>query len=116
MDRRAFLRSFGTGAGVVAAATVADVGLWADMMEWLRGPQRAYSIPARVAVSGSLTYTDINAISVKYISEHIADNWFKPSPLFEAIRADGEGRILVPFRYEGEIEIPNPRSSYRLKL
>lgn len=95
MDRRQFLRSFGAGVagGVVAHATGADVGLWADMMAWLKGPQRAYSIPSTMGIIGRhmdiLTYDDIDAISIEHMRPYLIDIFSKPN-VFRSWRGSSE--------------------------
>lgn len=78
MDRRQFLRSLGTGVagGVVASATGADVGLWADMMAWLKGPRKTYFIGADCGFQGgALTYAQIDAVTINYMSEKMRYLW-----------------------------------------
>jgi len=113
LDRRNFLRLLGgAGAGVVATATVADVGMWAEMMSWLQR-KPVWSIPVhkmpQIGMS-TLTYADINAITInaitiKSITPHLDDLLFKPSPVFQAMMRnsvkakinDGWKMINIPF-------------------
>lgn len=104
MDRRNFLRSMiGVSAGVVASATMADVGFWAEPASWLQR-KPTYFIPAEAAIGTaiigrrieSLTYTDIDAITIKYLSREFADNFFTPSPLFIAAFLKGPIKLSSP--------------------
>jgi hypothetical protein len=80
MDRRSFLRVFGSG--VVATATIAEAGMLAEFMSWLkRNP--VWSFPSKAK---SLTYFDLNAATINYIVPRLADTDYKDSPIFTKLR------------------------------
>lgn len=81
MDRRQFLRMFGGAAtsGLVASATMSEAGMLAEFLSWLKR-KPVWSIPN--PRSGALTYDQITALTAKYIVPRMADEIYKPSPIF----------------------------------
>ena len=55
MDRRNFLKMIrGACAGVVATATMAEVGMWAELMDWLQR-KPVFSIPAYAGANAGIS-------------------------------------------------------------
>lgn len=90
------------GGAIVATATMGDVGIWAEIMSWLRR-KPVWSIPDRpsfgIPMSDAerrLTICDITAMTQKYIVPKIADEFFRPSPLFMKLRQPGLTTMTAP--------------------
>jgi hypothetical protein len=109
MNRRNFLK-LGGGA-LVASATMAEAGMLAEFMSWLKR-KPAWSFPSKpsywVAVDPAFSYADLTDITIEYIVPAIADTVFSVSPIFERLRfrnedlIDGGGLLRIPFRVQHE--------------
>jgi hypothetical protein len=89
MDRRGFLKMFGgaTG-GIVVATTMAQAGMWAEFMSWLkRAP--AWSFPSRITVQedAPLLFDNITATTLESLRDSVvSDNFFVDSPFYAKLR------------------------------
>lgn len=86
MDRRNFLKLF--GGGLVATATIQEAGMLAEFMDWMKR-KPVWSFPSK-----SRTYDDINAITLKYVTPCLIDDFFKPTQIF------WDGQKFMPLIYE----------------
>ena len=79
LARRQFLRL--AGSGLIASATMAEVGLWAEFVDWLRR-RPVWSFPTSTS---EFTYYDVNVVTMRYITENFVDLYFKESPVFRKL-------------------------------
>lgn len=92
MDRRAFLK-FATS-GVIATATAAEVGMWAEFMSWIRrSPAWSFSSqPFKFPIDP--LFSQIDAITLESIRKSvISDNFFMDSPFQKALRSRQDERL-----------------------
>jgi len=107
MERRDFLKLFGGATGaVVATATMAQAGMLAEFMSWLkRAP--AWSFPSRTVVEGVPLFDGISAATLVSLRQNIIyDNLFVDSPLMSKLRRRegleslvGGAETAPPFMY-----------------
>lgn len=95
MDRRGFLKLFGGATGaLVASATMAEAGMLAEFMSWLRRAP-AWSFPSRTVVEGVPLFDQISAATLADLRDNIVfDNFFVDSAILRKLRVSGH---LNPF-------------------
>lgn len=82
MDRRSFLNMFaGTTGGVVATATMAEAGMLAEFMSWLkRAPAWSFPSPRYIHLSEVALWDEVTAVTIDGISaEIVLDSFFVDS-------------------------------------
>jgi hypothetical protein len=108
VNRRDFIRGFGLASGgLVATATMAEAGMLAEFMSWLkRAPVWSFPSPDKLlAVPTSPLWNEIDAVTIDSIRENtIFDSLFTTSPIIQTMRVtkqfDGVPFIQEPFVYE----------------
>ncbi len=99
MNRRGFLKFF--GGGLVATATMAEAGAFAEFMDWIRRAP-AWSFPS--PRYGDVTFDQINAVTLEYIRQPETYFWMPMDTPFKFKMVKGfytGGNIIQePFTYE----------------
>jgi hypothetical protein len=105
MDRRGFLKLFGgTTGALVATATMAQAGMLAELMDWLRRAP-AWSFPSKPAlVEHNPLFDEISATTLESLRDDIVfDNFFVDSLTLRKLRIN---RKLEPFNAGRVVQTP----------